>query len=121
MIERRLMYNETSANKAAVLIPSCDTYRDLWDIFFTLFFRYWEDCPYLIYLGTNHLKYNNKRVKIITTSDDDWSSRFCAVFEKIPDPYTIVMNEDLFLTNMWIQQKVRNLRENAKVYIKSIY
>ena len=65
-------------------------------------------------------KSNDKRVKTITTSGDDWSSGFRAVFEKIPDPYTIRMNEDFFLTNMWIQQKVRNLRENAKVYKKYI-
>ena len=115
------MFNETSANKVDVLSTSCDKYRDPLEPFFTLFFRYWQDCTYPVYLGTNHLKYNDKRAKTITTSDDDWSSRFRTVFEKMPDPYTIVMDEDFFLTNIWIQQKVRNLRENAKVYIKSIY
>ena len=115
------MFNETSANKVAVLVTSCAKYQDIWVPFFTLFFRYWQDCTYLVYLGTNHLKYNDKRAKTVTTSDDDWSSRFRTVFEKIPDPYTIVMNEDFFLTNHGYNKKVRNLRENAKVYIESIY
>lgn len=103
------MFNETSANNVAILVTSCDKYQDLWDPFFTLFFRYWPDCPYPIYLGTNHLKYNDKRVKTITTSDDDWSSRFRTVFEKIPEPYVIVMNEDFFLTKPVNTVKIEEL------------
>jgi hypothetical protein len=103
------MFNETSANNVAILVTSCDKYHDLWDPFFTLFFRYWPDCPYPVYLGTNHLKYNDKRVKTITTSDDDWSSRFRTVFEKIPEPYVIVMNEDFFLTKPVDTVKIEEL------------
>ena len=37
-------------NKFAILIVSCDKYSDLWDPFFKLFFKFWPDCPFNIYL-----------------------------------------------------------------------
>ncbi len=114
------MYNKTSANKVAVLITSCDKYRDLWEPFFTLFFRYWQDCTHPACLGTNHLKYNDKRVKTITTSDNDWSSGFRTVFEKIPDPYTLVMNEDFFLTNHVDTTKSEELKRERKSIYKGV-
>ena len=89
----------TVMNKTAVLISSCDKYQDLWDPFFTLFFRYWQDCPYPVYLGTNHLKYDHNRVTTITVGDDtDWSSDFRSMLEQIPQPYVIVLIEDFLPT-----------------------
>ena len=99
MIERGLMFNETSANKVAVLVTSCDKYQDLWEPFFTLFFRYWQDCPYPVYLGTNHFKYDHDKVKTIAIGDEtDWSSDFRSMLEQIPQPYVIVLIEDYLLT-----------------------
>ena len=87
-------------NKVAVLVSSCDKYQDLWEPFFTLFFRYWQDCPYPVYLGTNHLKYDNERVKTIAIGDEtDWSSDFRSMLEQIPYPYVIVLIEDYLLTH----------------------
>ncbi len=86
-------------SKVAILVTSCDKYQDLWEPFFTLFFRYWQDCPYPVYLGTNHLKYDNGRVKTIAVGDDtDWSSGFRGMLEEIPHPYVIVLIEDYLLT-----------------------
>ena len=86
-------------SKAAILVTSCDKYQDLWEPFFTLFFRYWPDCPYPVYLGTNHLRYDNNRVKTIGVGDDtDWSSSFRCMLEQIPQPYVIVLIEDYLLT-----------------------
>ena len=86
-------------HKAAILVTSCDKYQDLWEPFFTLFFRYWPDCPYPVYLGTNHLMHDNPRVKTIAVGDDtDWSSGFRGMLEEIPHPYVIVLIEDYLLT-----------------------
>lgn len=93
------MFNETSANNVAILVTSCDAYQDLWDPFFTLFFRYWPDCPYPIYLGTIHRMYDDHRVKTIAVGvDTDWSYRFRCMLEQIPYPYVIVLMEDYLLT-----------------------
>jgi len=97
-------------NKVAVLISSCDKYQDLWEPFFTLFFRYWQDCPYPVYLGTNHLMYNHPRVKTITAGDDtDWSSDFRRMLERIPQPYVIVMMEDFLPTKSVDTAKIEKL------------
>src|SRR3989338_3266453 len=72
----------------SVLVVSCDKYQDIWKPFFTLFFRYWHDCPYPIYLGSNQRIYADQRVKTIAVGDDkDWSSGFRKMLEQIPQPY----------------------------------
>lgn len=82
----------------AVVISSCDKYSDLWQPFFTLFFRYWSDCPFKIYLIANHLRYVDPRVTSITTGDDrDWSSSFRKAICDIQARYLIVLLEDYFL------------------------
>ena len=99
----------------AVLVASCDKYQDLWKPFFTLFFRYWQDCPYPIYLGSNHYVYNDSRVKTILVGDDnDWSLGFRKMLEQIPYPYVILLLEDYLL-----KQRVDNDRiQSLAAYIK---
>ena len=86
---------KTLKNNVAVLISSCDSCNDLWEPFFTLFFRYWPDCPYPVYLSTNHRNYEHPRVTTIKVGDDtDWSTGFRCALEQIQHPYLIVMMED---------------------------
>ncbi len=86
-------------NKTAVLVSSCDKYYDLWKPFFTLFFRYWPDCPYPVYLSTNHRIYDHTGVKTIAVGDDkDWSSGFRYSLEQISHQYVIVLLEDYLFT-----------------------
>lgn len=100
----------TAMNKTAVLISSCDRYQDLWKPFFTLFFKYWPDCPYLVYLSTNHGRYDDPRVKIIAVGDDtDWSSGFRVVMERIPHPYVIVFMEDFLFMKPVDTEKIERL------------
>jgi len=83
----------------AVLVSSCDRYRDLWKPFFTLFFRYWPDCPYPVHLLSNHETYDDPRVSAITVGEDrDWSSSFRRALEGIPRPNVIVLMEDYLFT-----------------------
>jgi hypothetical protein len=85
-------------NDIAVLVSSCDKYHDLWEPFFTLFFRYWPDSPYKVYLLSNHRRYHDARVETIAVGDDrDWSSGFGSALRQIPNSYVIVMMEDYLL------------------------
>jgi hypothetical protein len=82
----------------ALVVSSCDKYSDLWKPFFTLFFRYWPDCPFEVYLISNHSRYADPRVTTITTGDDhDWSSSFRKAIRDIPARYLIVLLEDYLL------------------------
>lgn len=87
-------------SEMAILISSCDKYQDVWDPFFSFFFKYWSDCPYNVYLLTNHLEYDHPKVKSICVGDDrDWSSSFRKAINAIPEQYLMVLIEDYLLLN----------------------
>jgi hypothetical protein len=86
----------------AIFIVSCDKYADLWEPFFTCFWRQWPDCTYPVYLLTNNRVYSGKfrkKVKTLKTGDDrDWSTSAKKGLEHIPQKYIFMWNEDLFLS-----------------------
>jgi hypothetical protein len=82
----------------AVLILSCDKYTDIWNPFFTLFFRYWDNCPFPVYLGTNEKQYSFPNVNVIHSGKgEDWSNDTIRILKQIPEKYVIVILEDYFL------------------------
>jgi hypothetical protein len=91
-------------NNCAVIVSSFDGYSDIWDPFFQLFFRYWSDCPFPIYLITNELEYPNPRVLSFKIGKDKgWSSNLINILNKIDCKYIIYLQEDYFLND-----KVKN-------------
>lgn len=83
---------------ASILISSCDKYSGLWDPFFYLFFRYWKDCPYDIYLLTNNIKYPDHRVTTITVGQDKgWASNLTKSLRAINTKYLLYLQEDYFI------------------------
>ena len=85
-------------NNLSILVLSCDKYSDLWSPFFECFFKYWPDCEYPVYLGTNERHFNDKRVKtLLAGKDKDWSSSFKKIIEQVDSEYVFVILEDLFL------------------------
>jgi hypothetical protein len=82
----------------AIVVSSCDKYSDLWRPFFTLFFRYWSDCPFPVYLIANQLRYDDPRVTTIAVGEDhDWSSSLRKAIRNMPSRYLILLLEDYFL------------------------
>ena len=88
---------ETAIPSCAVLVMSCDKYRDLWRPFFTLFWRYWPNCPFPLYLGTTGETYNDERVTTIHAGDYPWSKTFRLCLEQIDTDYVLLLLEDFFL------------------------
>jgi hypothetical protein len=76
---------------------SCDAYRDLWQPFFTLFRRHWKDCPWPVYLGTNHLSYADDHVVTLPAGDVEWSARLRFCLNRIPADFVLLLLEDYFL------------------------
>ena len=84
-----------SDSKVAILVVSCDGYRDLWEPFFHCFFKYWPDCPYTVYLGSNTKSYPDDRVQSITVGEDlDYSSNLLAMLDRIKEDWVIFWIED---------------------------
>jgi hypothetical protein len=76
---------------------SCDAYSDLWLPFFNLFWRYWSDCPWPVYLGTTHRSFAGERVTSLKAGDTEWSQclRFC--LNHIDSDFVLLLLEDYFL------------------------
>ena len=84
----------------AILVPSFDGYQDLWKPFFCCFFKYWPDCPYPVYLGSNFQTYEDPRVKPVKIGPDrDYSSNLIAMLSEIPHGWVIIMLEDILLSS----------------------
>jgi hypothetical protein len=82
----------------ALLVVSCDTYRDLWAPFFTLLFRYWNDCPYPVFLGSNVEVYPDRRVVPLAVGEDrDWSSNLLEMLSTIPLDGILLLQEDFLI------------------------
>lgn len=85
-------------NSTSIVVSSCDKFQDVWNPFFTLFFRYWPDCPFPIFLIANRLSYPDDRVKTILTDEDrGWAANLRLVLDKVPTPYVLYLQEDYLL------------------------
>lgn len=98
----------------AFLVVSCDKYKDLWPIFFKTFFKYWDECPYKIYLASNFEKYVDDRINNISFGQDsDYSSNLCNILSEIEEEWIIVWYEDAFITKKVNNQLVLDIVTEA--------
>jgi len=99
----------------SVLVNSCDKYSDIWPVFFTLFWRYWPDCPYPVYLGTNTIEYSDTRVNVIFVGEDtSWAETTQKMLEKISSPYILWFLDDFFIFEKVDTSLVCSLFEEMK-------
>lgn len=103
------------ANDMAVLVLSSDRYSDLWHPFFALFFRYWKNCPYPVYLGSNKKRFDDPRVTTILSGDPkDWSADTISILKQIPEKYVLVILEDYFFTDRVDAETIQKSLELVK-------
>ncbi len=94
-VEKQL---NTCHDDVAILIVSCDAYQVAWKPFFQCFFKYWADCPYPVFLGSNYLTFSDSRVSSILVGPDvDYSSNLQIMLDQIEQNWVIFSNEDQFL------------------------
>ena len=99
-IDNKILNRNNSSDTLAVIVVSCDLYSDIWIPFFTLFFKYWNDCPFPVYLTSNFLQYPDFRVKTINLeNDENWSSSLKKALKKINENYVILILEDFLITH----------------------
>jgi hypothetical protein len=81
-----------------ILVVSCDRYADLWKPFFEIFHLRWPDCPFPMYLGTNHATYDDPRVTTIHVGEDrDWSTNVRTMLDALGSEHVIFFLEDFLL------------------------
>lgn len=111
------------AKNMSVLVISCDRYADLWPVFFAIFRKYWPDCPYPIYLGSNRLSFPDAEVNpVLTQEDPNWSWSARCMIEQVPAGHLLVLLEDFFLFRPVdtgrIEQSLQAVRELGAGYLR---
>ncbi len=98
----------------SIIVSSCDGFRDVWHPFFTLFFRYWSDCPFRIYLTANRCSYDDIRIQTIRAGRDrGWATNMRRALEQIATPLVLYLQEDYFLTRQADTARIIALAEHA--------
>lgn len=87
-----------------ILVNTSDSFEDCWGPFFTLFARYWPNCPHRIVLNTEHkdfawpgLDVRASRVAVGETGRLSWSECLMRCLDGIDTPYVFYLQEDYFL------------------------
>jgi hypothetical protein len=106
-----------------VLVLSCDKYSDIWLPFFSFFQKYWPDCPFPIYLGTNKTTFNFANVKqIFSNKNSTWSDELQLILKQIPEKYIILILEDYFIykkvKNNDLFKIIETIQMNSAAYVK---
>ena len=82
----------------AILVLSCDKYADIWRPFFLFFNKYWNDCPFPVYLGTNSSSFSFSNVKqIFSNKTTTWSDELETILRQISEKYVLIILEDYFI------------------------
>lgn len=81
----------------AIVVPSCDAYADIWPAFFETLFRRWPDCPFPIYLVSNHATMPDPRIRTLNVGEDrGWSTNLKAALASVPHERVFLIIDDLF-------------------------
>jgi hypothetical protein len=107
----------------SVAVMSCDGYGDLWPGFFHFFEKNWPDCPFPVYLCTNHRTFEHGSVRAIPVGDDlSWGDTTKRFMLQIPTPYVLILQEDFFLTKRVRTEEVQRsflaLKQLHGVYLR---
>lgn len=87
-------------NKFAIVILSCDKYKDLWRPFITQLKKYFPENNLKTYLISNEVPCTDPYVtSILTNEDQDWSSSFIRGLDKIPESNLLILLEDLLISS----------------------
>jgi hypothetical protein len=97
-------------SQLSVLVISCDHYADLWSPFFSLFWKYWPDCPYPVYLGANKKVFTHPRVRMALVGPDiSWAHSAQRMMETVPGEYVLVLLEDFLMRQRIMSPHVGSL------------
>jgi hypothetical protein len=84
----------------SILICSTDRYHSLWDLHLDHLEKYWADCPYPIFLGTDSLQCQRIQTLVCQEEQLSWSSCLCEWLTQIKSEYLLVTLDDFILRNL---------------------
>ena len=109
------MINIKKNYNCVLLVSSCDNYNDLWEPFFNLLDKYWDDCPFKIFLITETKIINRDGIETITAGiNTNWSDRLKISIDHVKSKYVLLMLEDFFLQSRIDTEKLLVMFDNMK-------
>ena len=114
---------EIHNNRLSIFISSSDKFEWLWPPFFYYFRKFWPDCPYDIYLGTESENLVEKDIIILKSGKNlKWGEVTIRNISQIKSKYVLLLLDDYFLqskvdTNM-IQEILLMFEQVEAKYIK---
>lgn len=89
-------------NDVAILINSCDSYKDVVELNLCALNEFWENCNYPIYINSETIKsyetkLNVRILNLLPGKNNDWGSRFIDSLSRIKEEYVIVILDDFIL------------------------
>lgn len=99
-----------NAKEPAIIVSSCDLYKDAWNPFFRLLEANWKDRPQKIYLITETEEYTDVslNVKCIHSASPLWSNRIINALKQIDEEYIWFFLEDFFLEEVVNEEIINN-------------
>ena len=96
----------------AVVVISCAAYRDAWGPFSGLFAKFWGDCPYPRYLISAKPPDDSQIHGFLPlwAERDVWIEKLAAGLAKIDDAAVLLFQEDFFLCDPVLAEKVESGR-----------
>jgi hypothetical protein len=88
---------EPRFGELAVLLVSCDMYKDLWPLCTAMMHRFWPDCPYPAYLVCNQPASIPGFRTLAVGSDRGWSANLIRALEEVEEEFVLLFLEDLIL------------------------
>ncbi len=85
--------------KVAIMLNTCDKFRDLWPLFFDCLHKFWNP-EYKIYLNTETLDYSDSRFNVIPIhpkGNVPWSNRLRNCVEKIEEDYILCIEDECLI------------------------
>lgn len=100
-------------NNCSIIVNSCDGYDDIWKPFFSCFKDNWRDCPYPIFLNTEHKSYRHEGLNItslnlIKDKKIEWGERLLDCLARLETEYVIMLFDDFCLENEVNQVEIEN-------------
>ncbi len=107
----------------AILVLSCDKYKDAWNPFFILFKKYWPSCNFPVFLGVNEQDFTFEGIQVIKSGKAlDWSNDTIHILKQIPYDYIILILEDYFfqrpVDTKWLDECIAFTKEKNASFMR---
>lgn len=101
----------------AVLVLSCDAYKDLWQPYTQLYDKYWKNSTLATYFCSDTLCINHPPfIDIPVGTPVEWSQRLLSAVNQIQEEYVLLLLDDYYITKPVLEEK---LLESVEVMKKT--